>query len=69
MDTADIVGRLILAALAGSILGLNRDLHDKLTGVRTLGLAGLASALIVIAVGRDGPARMRRPQPLSIREP
>ena len=51
MDTADIVMRLGLAALAGGALGLNRDLHGKPTGVRTLGLVGLASALIVIAVG------------------
>jgi len=51
MDTADIVMRLGLAALAGAALGLNRDLHGKPTGVRTLGLVGLASALIVIAVG------------------
>ena len=51
MDTADIVIRLGLAALAGIALGLNRDLHGKPTGVRTLGLVGLASALVVIAVG------------------
>ena len=57
MDTADIVIRLGLAALAGIALGLNRDFHDKPTGVRTLGLVGLASALVVIAVGHgDGDA-------------
>jgi putative Mg2+ transporter-C (MgtC) family protein len=55
MDATDIVLRLGLAALAGAALGLNRDLHGKPTGVRTLGLVGLASALIVIAVGHgDG---------------
>ena len=52
MDTADIFLRLGLAALAGVALGLNRDLHGKPTGVRTLGLVGLASALVVIAVGQ-----------------
>jgi len=57
MDTTDIFLRLLLAALAGVALGLNRDLHGKPTGVRTLGLVGLASALIVIAVGHgDGDA-------------
>jgi putative Mg2+ transporter-C (MgtC) family protein len=57
MDTADVVIRLGLAALAGVALGLNRDLHGKPTGVRTLGLVGLASALAVIAVGHgDGDA-------------
>jgi putative Mg2+ transporter-C (MgtC) family protein len=55
MDATDIALRLGLAALAGAALGLNRDLHGKPTGVRTLGLVGLASALIVIAVGHgDG---------------
>ncbi|MCX7314119.1 MAG: MgtC/SapB family protein [Alphaproteobacteria bacterium] len=52
MTTAEVALRLGLAALAGVALGLNRDLHGKPTGVRTLGLVGLASALVVIAVGR-----------------
>jgi putative Mg2+ transporter-C (MgtC) family protein len=51
METSEIFIRLGIAALAGAALGLNRDLHGKPTGVRTLGLVGLASALIVIAVG------------------
>jgi putative Mg2+ transporter-C (MgtC) family protein len=51
METGEIVIRLGVAALAGAALGLNRDLRGKPTGVRTLGLVGLASALIVIAVG------------------
>jgi putative Mg2+ transporter-C (MgtC) family protein len=51
MDLSEIAIRLVLATLAGTALGLNRDLRGKPTGVRTLGLVGLASALIVIAVG------------------
>jgi putative Mg2+ transporter-C (MgtC) family protein len=51
METSEIAIRLGVAALAGAALGLNRDLHGKPTGVRTLGLVGLASALIVMAVG------------------
>lgn len=51
MESTEIVMRLGLAGLAGAALGLNRDLHGKPTGVRTLGLVGLASAMIVIAVG------------------
>ena len=51
MDTTEIVLRLGAAALAGAALGLNRDLHGKPTGVRTLALVGLAAAQIVIAVG------------------
>jgi putative Mg2+ transporter-C (MgtC) family protein len=52
MDTAEIALRLGVAALAGAALGLNRDLHGKPTGVRTLALVSLAAALIVIAVGQ-----------------
>jgi putative Mg2+ transporter-C (MgtC) family protein len=51
MDATDILVRLGLAAVAGAAIGLNRDLHGKPTGVRTLGLVGLASALAVMAVG------------------
>src|SRR5471030_623134 len=51
MDTYDIFIRLGVAALAGGALGLNRDLHGKPTGVRTLALVGFAAAQIVIAVG------------------
>ena len=53
MDTAEIAIRLGAAALAGGALGLNRDLHGKPTGVRTLALVGFAAAQIVIAVGHS----------------
>ncbi len=49
MGTLEIVLRLGLATLVGAALGLNRDLHSKPTGVRTLGLVGLGSALAVMA--------------------
>jgi putative Mg2+ transporter-C (MgtC) family protein len=52
MDTTEIALRLAAAALAGAALGLNRDLHGKPTGVRTLALVSLAASLIVIAVGQ-----------------
>ena len=45
MSTLEIVLRLGLAALVGAALGLNREMHGKPTGVRTLGLVGLGSAL------------------------
>jgi putative Mg2+ transporter-C (MgtC) family protein len=50
MDTLDVALRLSAAALAGVTLGLNRDLHGKPTGVRTLGLVGVGAALAVLAV-------------------
>ena len=53
MDTLDIALRLGTATLVGAVLGLNRDLHGKPTGVRTLGLVCLGSALAVLSI-QDG---------------
>lgn len=47
--SAEIVLRLAAATLIGGVIGLNRDLHGKPTGVRTLGLVGLGAALVVLA--------------------
>jgi hypothetical protein len=38
VDTLDIALRLGTATLVAAVVGLNRDLHGKPTGVRTLGL-------------------------------
>ena len=48
MDTLDIALRL--GALVGIVLGLNRDLHGKSTGERTLGVLCLGSALAVLSI-------------------
>jgi putative Mg2+ transporter-C (MgtC) family protein len=50
MDTLEIALRLGAATLAGVVLGVNRDLHGKPTGVRTLGLVCLGSALAVLSI-------------------
>jgi putative Mg2+ transporter-C (MgtC) family protein len=50
MEIMEIIIRAGVAVLAGAALGLNRDLHGKPTGVRTLGLVGLGSALAVMAI-------------------
>jgi len=50
MDLLDIIVRLAAAILIGGIVGLDRNLHHKPTGVRTLGLVALGSALAVLAV-------------------
>src|SRR6266850_3167669 len=60
MDNLDIALRLGGAALAGAALGLNRDLHGKPTGVRTLGLVGIGSALAVLAVSGASGADVSR---------
>jgi putative Mg2+ transporter-C (MgtC) family protein len=49
MELSEIVFRLAAATLIGAAIGLNRDLHGKPTGLRTLGLVCLGSALIVMA--------------------
>src|SRR5882757_807207 len=54
MDIIDIAWRLGVALVVGGALGLNRDLHGKPTGVRTLSLVALGSALAVMAVTRSG---------------
>ena len=55
MSTTDIVIRLLAAVFAGGALGLNRDLHKKAAGVRTIGVASLGSALVVLAAGGMSP--------------
>jgi len=49
MGWLDIVLRLGSAMLIGGAIGLNRDLHHKPTGMRTLGLVALGSTLAVLA--------------------
>ena len=49
MGAFDIMLRLFAAVLIGGAIGLNRDLHGKPTGLRTLGVVCLSSALIVMA--------------------
>ena len=46
----DPVAKLVAAALAGALLGLNRDLHHKPAGLRTHALVSLGSALTIVVV-------------------
>jgi putative Mg2+ transporter-C (MgtC) family protein len=48
LDWWDIVLRLGVATVASGAIGLNRDLHGKPIGVRTLGIVGLATSLVVL---------------------
>lgn len=57
IDTVEIALRLGAATLAGGAIGLNRDLHGKPTGVRTLGIVALGSALVVMTAGDLAGAR------------
>jgi putative Mg2+ transporter-C (MgtC) family protein len=54
LDWPEITLRLGVAALAGSLIGLNRDLHGKPIGLKTLGLVELATAMVVMAADPSG---------------
>jgi putative Mg2+ transporter-C (MgtC) family protein len=54
LDWPEITLRLGVAALAGSLIGLNRDLHGKPIGLKTLGLVGLATAMVVMVADSSG---------------
>jgi putative Mg2+ transporter-C (MgtC) family protein len=49
IDLSDVFIRLLAAAAAGGVIGINRDLADKPIGVRTLGLVSLGAATVSIA--------------------
>ncbi|MBR0990690.1 MgtC/SapB family protein [Bradyrhizobium japonicum] len=48
MDWPEILLRLGTATFAGSAIGLNRDLHGKPIGLKTLGIVGLSTATVVL---------------------
>jgi putative Mg2+ transporter-C (MgtC) family protein len=48
VDLLEIFFRIAGAALIGCVIGFNRDLHGKPTGIRTLGLLAAGSAAIVV---------------------
>jgi putative Mg2+ transporter-C (MgtC) family protein len=49
LELDDIALRLSAAALAGALIGINRDMRDKPIGARTLGLVGLGTATVAVA--------------------
>jgi putative Mg2+ transporter-C (MgtC) family protein len=50
LDWNEVILRLGVATLAGGLIGLNRDLHGKPIGLKTLGLVGLATAMVIAMV-------------------
>ena len=48
-DRVEIALRLCVAAIAGMAVGLNRDIHNKPIGMRTLGLVALGSAIVILS--------------------
>jgi putative Mg2+ transporter-C (MgtC) family protein len=49
MNYGEILLRLGASVLIGALIGLDRNLHGKPSGVRTLGLVSLGSALLTMA--------------------
>ena len=60
LEWLDIVLRLAAATLTGSLIGIYLELRQKPTGMRTLGLVALASAVAVLAVAKDPDADASR---------
>ncbi len=44
----DVLARLALAAAAGAIVGINRELQQKPAGLRTHALVGMGGALMIV---------------------
>lgn len=55
-QVAEVALRLCIATILGGLVGLNRDMHGKPAGIRTLGLVGLGAALVTLAVLNFDPA-------------
>jgi len=49
LELPEITLRLGGATACGAIVGLNRDIHNKPIGTRTLGLVGLGAAIVTVA--------------------
>ena len=49
MDYLEITLRLTAAIFVGGLIGLDRNLHGKPTGIRTLGLVSLGACVLTLA--------------------
>jgi len=56
LDWSEIVLRLGIATVAAGAIGLDRDLHGKPIGLKTLGLVGLATSTLVLLATAHLPA-------------
>ena len=48
-DQIEMTLRLCGATIAGMVIGINRDIHNKPIGMRTLGLVALGSAIVILS--------------------
>jgi len=59
LDWLEIALRLGVATLACGLIGLDRDLHGKPVGLKTLGLVGIATATVVmVAASAADPSKI-----------
>ena len=62
MTTFEIILRLLASILIGGAVGLNRELHSKSLGLRTLAIVGLGTCIATVAAAeygeRDGATRV-----------
>jgi putative Mg2+ transporter-C (MgtC) family protein len=54
MTTGELVCRLLMANLCGAVIGINRDLHNKSAGFRTLSMVSVGSAIGALTVAELG---------------
>ena len=48
-DQIEMMLRLCGATIAGMAIGINRDIHNKPIGMRTLGLVALGSSIVILS--------------------
>ncbi len=60
IDPPEIILRLILAVIAGGLIGLEREVVHKPAGVRTHMLVSLGSALFILITIEQFPSEMAR---------
>jgi len=59
LNWTEILLRLSVATLAGSAIGLNRDLHGNPIGLKTLGIVALSTAtLVLLALQLSEPGKV-----------
>jgi putative Mg2+ transporter-C (MgtC) family protein len=58
LDWTEIILRLGVATLAGGLIGLNRDLHGKPIGLKTLSLVSLATATLLVLTHSGDTAKV-----------
>ncbi|MEQ1697650.1 MAG: MgtC/SapB family protein [Hyphomicrobiaceae bacterium] len=59
LELLEVSAKLTSATVIGGLIGLNRDLHDKPSGMRTLSIVGLAAASATTLVADDMDAASR----------